>query len=67
MRLSPIFVEFRDYIKDFGGSQQSVGRYVARFFPPGAERELLSSGTFTLAVTKYDWALNAQPGSKREP
>ena len=56
--LSPIFVEFRDYIKDFGGSQATVGRFVARYFPAGAERELLNSGRFTVRVTDYDWSLN---------
>ncbi|MBC8086345.1 MAG: DUF547 domain-containing protein [Phycisphaerae bacterium] len=63
--LSPIFVEFRDYINDFGGSHQSVGQYVARFFPAGPERELLSGGKFKLQITKYDWALNAQTNQKR--
>ena len=56
--LSPIFVEFRDYIKDFGGSHAAVGKYIARYLPAGAERDLLNSGRFTVRVTDYDWSLN---------
>lgn len=65
VHLSPIFVEFRDYIKDFGGSNAAVGRYVARFFPAGPERDLLTSGKFKVAVTHYDWKLNSKPGARR--
>lgn len=60
VHLSPIFVGFRDYIQDFGGSEAAVGRYVARYFPPGPERQLLESGRFTVRKTHYDWSLNAQ-------
>lgn len=56
--VSPILVEFRDYIKDFGGSKESVGRYIAAFYPPGPERDMLSSGDFRTVTTKYDWGLN---------
>ena len=58
--LSPIFVSFKDYIKDFGGSDASVGRYIARFFPAGPEKTLLESGDFTVQKTGYDWTLNSQ-------
>jgi hypothetical protein len=63
--LSPIFVEFRDYIKDFGGSNASVGRYVARYFPAGAQRDLLMSGDFKVEVTNYDWKLNSVSNARR--
>ena len=63
--LSPIFVEFRDYIQDFGGSEAAVGRYVARYHPAGAERDLLLSGTFRVERTHYDWTLNSQANGRR--
>ena len=62
--LSPIFVEFRDYIKDFGGSHAAVGRYVARYFPAGPERDLLAGGNFKVVVTPYDWTLNSQANAR---
>ena len=58
--VSPIFVEFRDYIKDFGGSKTSVGKYIAKFYVAGPERDLLNSGAFTLVKTNYDWSLNSK-------
>lgn len=64
VHLSPIFVEFRDYIRDFGGTKASVGRYVARWFPPGPERTLLESGDFKVEVTDYDWTLNSQENAR---
>ena len=64
VHLSPIFVGFRDYIKDFGGSEAAVGRYIARYFPPGPERTLLESGQFTVAKTHYDWTLNSQANGR---
>jgi hypothetical protein len=63
--LSPIFVEFRDYIKDFGGSNASAGRFVARYYPAGAQRDLLTSGDFKVEVTDYDWTLNSQSNARR--
>lgn len=63
--LSPILVGFRDYIEDFGGSPAAVGRYVARYFPPGPERDLLTSGRFTVKETHYDWTLNSQANARR--
>ena len=63
--LSPIFISFRDYIDDFGGSRPAVGRWVARYFPPGPERQLLESGRFEVVETEYDWALNSQANARR--
>ncbi len=63
--VSPIFVEFRDYIKDFGGSNASVGKFMAKYFPAGPERDLLNSGTFSVRVTDYDWSLNSQANAAR--
>jgi hypothetical protein len=53
---SPLWASW--YKADFGGSDAAVGAYLARFFPPGPERELLASGRFRLVETPYDWALN---------
>jgi len=58
--LSPIFLSFRDYRDDFGGSDAAIGRYVARFFPAGPESELLRSGKFKVRESAYDWTLNSQ-------
>ena len=62
--LSPILVGFRDYIDDFGGSEAAVGRYVARYFPPGPERALLEGGDFRVVKTHYDWTLNSQANGR---
>ena len=63
--LSPIFVEFRDYIKDFGGSEAAVGEFIARYYPAGAERDLLASGQYRVEKTPYDWTLNSQANARR--
>ena len=63
--LSPIFVEFRDYIEDFGGSNAAVGRYVAGYHPPGPARDLLESGRFKVVVTDYSWKLNGRKNARR--
>ncbi len=63
--LSPIFVEFRDYIKDFGGSAAAVGKYVAQFYPAGSAKALLESGDFKVVKTNYDWTLNSQANGAR--
>ncbi len=63
--LSPIFVEFRDYIRDFGGSEAAVGRFIARYYPPGPERELLTNGHFRVEKTAYDWTLNSLANARR--
>ena len=64
VHLSPIFVEFRDYIKDFGGSEAAVGRFIARWYPAGAERTLLLSGAYAVEKTSYDWQLNSQANAR---
>lgn len=56
LHLSPIFDWYRD---DFPAGLPGLGRYLARFFPPGPERTLLESGGFDIAHTDYDWSLNA--------
>lgn len=63
--LSPIFVGFRDYIKDFGGSERAVGQFIARYYPEVPERHLLESGDFTVKQTNYDWTLNSQGNARR--
>lgn len=58
--LSPIF-RFRDYERDFGGSREAIGRFVAGYFRRAglrAEAELLEGGRFALKYTDYDWSLN---------
>jgi len=55
--LSPIFDWYED---DFGGSDDSVVRYVAKYLPPGRERDLLLSGDVDIEYTDYDWSLNDQ-------
>lgn len=62
---SPVFIGFRDYIKDFGGSEAAVGKFIARYYPAGAEKALLESGTFKAKETNYDWTLNSQENFKR--
>ena len=63
--LSPIFVSFHDYINDFGGTEAAVGRFIARYYPAGAERDLLASGQFRVEQTPYDWTLNSQANARR--
>ncbi len=53
--VSPILVWYRD---DFGGGDASIGRFLARYWPEGAEKRLLASGAFELRETEYDWTLN---------
>ena len=62
--LSPIFISFRDYIKDFGGSEAAVGKYVSRYFPDGPEKQVLLSGAFKVKETSYDWTLNSQENAR---
>jgi hypothetical protein len=60
--LSPIF-KFRDYEKDFGGSREAIGRFVAGYFRRAglrAEAEVLERGRFALKYTDYDWSLNGR-------
>ncbi len=63
--VSNIF-SFNDYEKDFGGSKAGVARFIARYHPAGAERELLESGTWKRwVVTEYDWGLNSRVTRER--
>ncbi len=57
--LSELF-KFRDYEKDFGGTEEAIARFIARFYPPGPARELLESGKSEVTYTKYDWTLNSR-------
>ena len=59
---SMIYVKY--YKEDFGGTDASVGKYLAGFYPEGPEKQLLSSGKFKLVETDYDWTLNSQVKAK---
>lgn len=61
---SPVF-SFSDYMKDFGGSDAAIGRFIARYLPNGPEKTLLTSGNFTTVKTRYDWSLNSQANARR--
>lgn len=63
--VSPIFVEFRDYIKDFGGTESAAAQFIARYYPASAARTLLKSGDFSVKRTEYDWTLNSQENARR--
>ena len=52
-------------MKDFGGSEAAVGRFIAKFYPAGPERALLESGDFTAVKTEYDWSLNSQVNGRK--
>lgn len=57
--VSQVF-KFRDYAKDFGGSREAVARFIARWYEPGPERDLLEGGAWkTFEYTDYDWTLNS--------
>ena len=49
---------FNLYREDFGGSNASVGSFIAHWYPAGPERRLLESGDFKVKETPYDWSLN---------
>jgi hypothetical protein len=55
---SPIYAEW--YREDFGGTNASIGRFLAAYYPDGPERKLLESGRFKLVPTAYDWTLNSR-------
>lgn len=63
--LSPVFIGFRDYIKDFGGSEAAVGKFIARYYADGPEKQLLVSGAFKVKETNYDWTLNSQENARK--
>ena len=52
-------------MNDFGGSEAAVGRFIARYYPAGAEKALLESGEFKVVKTEYDWSLNSQSNGRR--
>jgi hypothetical protein len=56
---------FSDYMRDFGGSEATVGQFIARYYPAGAEKTLLESGQFSVVKTDYDWRLNSQDMARR--
>lgn len=63
--VSQVF-KFRDYQKDFGGSKEAVARFIAKWYPPGLERELLESGQWrSFEYTDYDWTLNSTEQAAR--
>ncbi|MDX2060138.1 MAG: DUF547 domain-containing protein [Gemmatimonadales bacterium] len=64
--VSEVF-KFNDYAKDFGGSDATIMRFIARYYPPGPERDLLESGSAKLTYTKYDWTLNSQEQARKRP
>ena len=55
--LSQILKWFKD---DFGGSDVTVQRYIARYFE-GAVRTKLEAGTYNVMHLRYNWDLNEQP------
>ena len=58
--LSPVLKGFRNYNEDFGGSDAAIGKFVARYYPAGPEKQLLESGDFKIEKTGYSWKLNSQ-------
>ena len=56
--LSPIVGDW--YRRDFGPDDASLGRFLARYWPAGPERELLLSGRFRVVSSPYDWTLNSR-------
>jgi hypothetical protein len=60
---SMIYVKY--YREDFGQTDEAIGKYLAGFYPDGAEKQLLLSGDFDLKETDYDWTLNSQEQAKK--
>jgi hypothetical protein len=54
-RLSKIFKWFS---KDFGGSSESIQRFIAPYVSDGAVSQKLASGRFKVRYMAYDWSLN---------
>ncbi|MCU0648608.1 MAG: DUF547 domain-containing protein [Gemmatimonadaceae bacterium] len=51
---------FNYYKKDFGGTEASVGKYLAPWYPAGSpERAFLEKGQYKFVQTEYDWTLNS--------
>jgi len=58
---------FSDYMKDFGGSEAAVGKFIARYYPAGPEKTLLERGDFRVVETEYDWRLNSVTNARLVP
>jgi hypothetical protein len=56
---SPIICEY--YRADFGGTDVRIESYLAQFYPPSLEKDLLARGAVRLEPVPYDWQLNARP------
>ncbi|GAC1692065.1 MAG: hypothetical protein NVS9B3_10630 [Gemmatimonadaceae bacterium] len=56
---------FNYYKKDFGGTDPSVAHFIAHWYSPGPERDLLESGRAKHEETSYDWTLNSQDKARR--
>ena len=56
---------FGYYKEDFGGSVKESAKFLAKWFPEGAEKALLLSGDFKAVQTDYDWTLNSQVNFKK--
>lgn len=65
--VSPVFIGFHDYIKDFGGSKAAVAKFIARYYPDGPPKKILESGDFKMVQTEYDWTLNSQENARKKP
>jgi hypothetical protein len=65
--VSPVFVSFHDYIKDFGGSNRAVGQFIAHYYPDGPAKRLLETGDFKTIQTEYDWTLNSKENARSKP
>jgi len=55
------------YQDDFGGTDEALGQFLARYWPEGEDRQLLLSGRFKLRKTEYDWALNSLEKGRGRP
>jgi len=51
---------FEWYKDDFGGSDDAVGRFIARYHSESPEKQLLTSGRFKMEFLEYDWTLNSR-------
>jgi hypothetical protein len=51
---------FEWHKRDFGTEDNAIGRFMAKFHPPGPAKRLLESGSFLLEKMDFDWTLNSQ-------
>ena len=56
---------FGYYKEDFGGSVKDAAKFAAKWYPDGAEKQLLLSGDFSAKQTEYDWSLNSQENFRK--